>query len=619
MQPGRIVAGRYRLDEVIGRGGMGTVWRATDQQLNTVVALKRANIGDIDDIGDNTDAAGSAGGRKALRRLRREARIAAELTHPHVVRVLDVVPDDWQWWLVMEYVPSRNLAEVIREQGTLEPRRAARLGAQLADALATVHARGVQHRDVKPGNVLVTTDGAAKLADFGISRTMHGDETPTSSGLIPGTPGYLAPEVADGREPGTASDVFSLGATLFAAVEGTTPVGASTPAMAAVRRAAEGKFLAPRRAGPLAPVLGALLRLHAADRPDAACAARLLRDVADGRVPVIPTGTRRRVRRSLVAPAVALAGALLITTGLLVFGPDEATQTAAVTVGDPRTADPCALAATVPLAQFQPQLDAGYGSFDRCDVTLHDDDQSMVDVVVQFAAPDDALPVARRRPRLERTGQLAIERLPAEGDVCERHVLLPDGNVVEVTAKPVNDVPPVFGGRPADMCGIANVATTSAADVLNRGGQIRRRAPFPAGSLGRRHACTSVDGAALSAAVPELRTTDAHPGFGDWECRWFNDAQPAELLVIFDRDSQPLREGRDGTVYRIGARAAAWEPNGYGSGGCTVKVMNGKYPDATGSRKVELLTVDVKRAGFTPDQMCGPARALAQAAAAQFS
>ena len=128
--------------------------------------------------------------------------------------VLDVVPDDWQWWLVMEYVPSRSLAEVIKEQGPLEPRREARLGAQLADALATVHAKGVQHRDVKPGNVLVATDGGMKLADFGISHTVHGDETPTSTGLIPGTPGYLAPEVAGRREPDPASDVFSLGAAI---------------------------------------------------------------------------------------------------------------------------------------------------------------------------------------------------------------------------------------------------------------------------------------------------------------------------------------------------------------------------------------------------------------------
>ena len=614
MQPGQIVAGRYRLDEVIGRGGMGTVWRATDQQLDTVVALKRAHHDDIDN--DNTDAADSAAGRKALRRLRREARIAAELTHPHVVSVLDVVPDDWQWWLVMEYVPSRSLAEVIKEQGTLEPRRAARLGAQLADALATVHAKGVQHRDVKPGNVLVATDGGAKLADFGISRTMHGDETPTSTGLIPGTPGYLAPEVADGHEPRTASDVFSLGATLFAAVEGTTPVGAPTPPMAAVRRAVEGKFLAPRRAGPLAPVLGALLRLHPADRPDAACAARLLGDVAEGRVPVIPTGRRRRIRRGLLVPAAALVGALSITAGLLVFQSD----TAAATVGDPRTADPCALIDTAPLAELDPELDASYGSFDRCDVVLREGGHRMVDVEVRFGGPDAAQAVVSARPKLEQIGRVRVERrrIDAAGE-CARNVLLPDGYLVWVIAKPVDsDVAPVLNGRPAEMCPIADVATSTVATVLNRGGEIRRRAPFPAGSLGTRDACLLLDDAALSTAVPGMNTTDAHPGFGNWECRWFNNPAPQKIHVIFERDVEPLRAGDDGTLYQIGTHTAAWEPNGYGSHGCTADVTNGMYQDATGRRKVELLTVDVNAAGFTPDQMCGPARALAEAATAKL-
>jgi hypothetical protein len=412
--------------------------------------------------------------------------------------------------------------------------------------------------------------------------------------------------------------VFSLGSTLFAAVEGTSPVGASTPAMAAVRRAADGKFLAPRHAGPLAPVLGALLRFHPADRPDAACAARLLGDVADGRVPVIPAGRRSRGRRGLVVPAVVLAGAVSITAGLLLFRP----AAAASTMGDPRTADPCALVDTASLEPLgKAVLDGGYGSLDRCDAVISAGDQPMVDVEARFGTPSDAQDVATGRPKLEQVGQLRVDRPPVDADnECARNVLLPDGYLVWVTAKPANgDIPPVLHGSPAKMCQIADLATAGATAALNRGGEIpRRRAPFPNGSLGTRDACTLLDDAAFSTAVPGLRANDVHPGFGNWECRWSNNPRPQKIHVIFERNSQPLREGDDGTLYQIGARTAAWKPNGYGSNGCTVNVMNGIYPDATGSRKVELLTVDVNSAGFTPDQMCGPARALAEAATAKL-
>ena len=153
----------------------------------------------------------------------REARINARLQHPHVVAVFDVVEHEGQPCLVMELVPSRTLAEVLREQGTLAPPEAARVGSQVASALAAAHGLGIVHRDVKPSNILIGEDGRARISDFGISRAT-GDTTLTMTGMINGTPAYLAPEVARGNESTRPSDVFSLGSTLYAALEGSSTV-----------------------------------------------------------------------------------------------------------------------------------------------------------------------------------------------------------------------------------------------------------------------------------------------------------------------------------------------------------------------------------------------------------
>src|SRR5882757_2844032 len=224
---------------------MGTVWRATDQELDRVVAMKRAHSVDGDDTGSG--------------RLRYEARIAAGFQHPNIVTVFDVVTEDADRWLVMEYVPSRSLAEILAERRTLPPTQVAHLGEQVAAALGAVHEKGVVHGDVKPGNVLVTTSGIAKLTDFGVSRTVWGEITLTSTGPVMGTPAYLAPEVMDGQQPTAAADVFSLGATLFAAVEGGPPFGSGENPLIALRRAALGDAEPFRLAGPLQPLLATML------------------------------------------------------------------------------------------------------------------------------------------------------------------------------------------------------------------------------------------------------------------------------------------------------------------------------------------------------------------------
>jgi eukaryotic-like serine/threonine-protein kinase len=322
VRTGQVIAGRYRLQAQVGSGGMGVVWRAVDEELGQVVAVKRA----ARPAGADND--------RMRRRMRREAKIAAGLHHPHVVAFLDEVVDSHERWLVMKYVPSQSLAQILDGFGPLHPHQVTHIGVQIASALEAVHAQGIVHRDVKPGNVLVTENGTAKLTDFGISRPLCGDVTVTDSGVIGGTVAFLASEVADGEQATPASDVFALGATLFAAVEGIPPFGTADNPLLVLRRAAAGDLLPFRRAGPLAPVLSALLQPDPAKRPDAARAGQMLQELAAAgnagsrplRWPVGAAGRPRRSRRRAVATAGACVAALATVAGLLVFRPAGSTS-----------------------------------------------------------------------------------------------------------------------------------------------------------------------------------------------------------------------------------------------------------------------------------------------------
>ncbi len=240
-----LIADRYRVVRPIGRGGMGTVWLCEDGVLNRRVAVKR--IGGLP--GDDIDQAARA---------MREARVTAALNHDHAVSVFDVVDDGGATWLVMEYVPSRTLAELIKTEGPLTPRRAATIGGQVADALATAHGLAILHRDVKPGNILVSEGDRAKISDFGIARG-HTDLTLTQTGMMIGTPTYFAPELARGEHPSFASDVWALGATLFSAVEGKPPFPAQETPLATLGLIARESAPRAERAGPLADVIAAML------------------------------------------------------------------------------------------------------------------------------------------------------------------------------------------------------------------------------------------------------------------------------------------------------------------------------------------------------------------------
>ena len=247
-----VIAGRYTLEREVGRGGMGSVWLGLDEVLGRQVALKRVGM-----------APGV--GTPDLERAEREARLAARLNHPHVVAVYDLVTEGDEQWLVMEYIEGSTLAELVRRDGALSPDRAGVVLGQAADALAAAHAAGIVHRDVKPSNILVAPDGQVKLSDFGIARA-EADASLTQTGLVTGSPAYLSPEVASGQQATDASDVWSLGATLFHALAGHPPYEVGDNLLGALFRIVHEEPPRLPGAGWLAPVLIATMCREPADR-----------------------------------------------------------------------------------------------------------------------------------------------------------------------------------------------------------------------------------------------------------------------------------------------------------------------------------------------------------------
>ncbi|MEU6928676.1 serine/threonine-protein kinase [Streptomyces sp. NPDC046374] len=292
---GLLLAGRYRLGESIGRGGMGKVWRAHDEVLHRVVAVKELTAGRFVAEAD----------RLVLHaRTQKEARAAARITHPGVVTVHDVLEHDDRPWIVMQYVDGPSLADAAKEAGTIEPREAARIGLHVLGALRAAHAAGVLHRDVKPGNVLLARDGRVLITDFGIA-AIEGDSSITRTGELVGSIDYLAPERVQGGDPGPASDLWSLGATLYAAVEGGSPFRRGSP-ISTMQAVVTEEPPYPEKAGPLAPVIVALLRKDPAQRPRVDEAERMLLDAMEGRSPQAAQAyvpTQRVQAEELVAAA----------------------------------------------------------------------------------------------------------------------------------------------------------------------------------------------------------------------------------------------------------------------------------------------------------------------------
>ncbi|MCY7396603.1 MAG: serine/threonine protein kinase [Nocardioides sp.] len=285
-----MIAGRYSLDREIGRGGMGAVWLGRDETLGRAVALKRVGV---PPGGDNPDH----------ERAEREAKMAAKLSHPHVVSVYDLVPDGELMWLVMEYVEGTNLAELIRANGSLPVDQAAPILAQTADALAAAHEVGVVHRDIKPSNILVTPEGQVKLSDFGIARAI-GDPALTQTGLVTGSPAYLAPEVASGGSATAMSDIWSLGATAYHAIQGHPPYDVGDNLLGALYRIVHEDPPRPSTPGWLLPLFEATMTREEGQRWDAEEVRRFL--VAGPGA--VPTTRIRRPRATTAAAVGADAG-----------------------------------------------------------------------------------------------------------------------------------------------------------------------------------------------------------------------------------------------------------------------------------------------------------------------
>lgn len=522
---------------------MGSVWRATDLELRRVVAVKRATNGDGDVI-------------------RREARAGASLQHPHVITVFDVVTEEGERWLVMEYLPSRSLAQVVREDGKLPPEQAARVGAQVADALRAMHAQGVVHRDITPGNVLVGDDGTVKLADLGVA--VWADATQTGEHHVAGTPGYTAPEVVSGHVATPAADIYSLGATLMDAVEPD---------------------------GPLAAVLASLTDQKPARRPTAELAHAALVD----RTPM----RGRRVRRGVLVTTGILALAAAVAVAVTLWpsvppGPEI--------IGDAHTADPCPFLRASDFDRFGPhRLDPDYGDFNQCRLDINVPGRGHAQVVLLLMdGPDGG---SGDFPLPAKPGKIDIDRPGHEFGNCHRVVRMPQRYRVMIVAG--------YPKLPAiDACDIAEAPVGTVVDRLESRQVPRRATAFPSGSLARVDACALLGTEDLPR---QLREATALPGFAHWECTWSVHGGLVRAVVLLHRRERLKPEPEEVIPVTLDdGREAFVLPNEWREDKCLVEIPFRLYTSDDGSERAEYAAV-VVRDSQTSEQRCAVATQLATA------
>ncbi|WP_240661892.1 serine/threonine-protein kinase [Streptomyces sp. WAC 06738] len=644
VRSGEEFADRYVLREVIGAGRGGDVWLAHDTVVGQDVALKP----------ERTDGEGET----AVRRLLGEPRAMAKFRdHPHVVTLYDVVTvapegdggDAETYWFVMEYVPGGGLDR----HPLVSPEEAARIGAQLADALVALHEEGIVHCDVKPANIGLTRRGDAKLLDFGAAYRVGGSETITFNGPFSYTPDYAAPELARGSVPRPVSDVFCLAATLYALITGTPPRGSEPGERESTGRLedagtwentrslrhlqAEQGFveLDPDAVGPLYPALAAMLRRNPRQRPDATEARQLLEEVAAagprpskdtatalGDAAAFDTLTKRR-RRPLLAAALGV-GAVMALALVFVLGGDgedgkpasgdgrRGQQGARALIGSPHTADVCALADTSVLDQFAGEdvrKDVDYGNFDRCDVLVGVDDETRIDVsirLLQSSPPQGAEPIRT-------IGRIDIVEDEAENDECSR-LLTTGGSTGETVVQVrVNMGEGSVNGGNATLCTVAERAAASAAEILDAGPIPRRASAYPQTSLVWGNACELLDATALS-VVPGLRADVPDAAIANWGCEWSSTVDDLDAEVSFFRD-QP-GSAQDGTVLTLSGYRTVVKTNDEGDT-CSALVEHHRYKGQDAVTAAEMVRLDVH--GERPtEELCGMAKDLAASAAARL-
>ncbi|MFB4313100.1 serine/threonine-protein kinase [Actinomadura sp. 21ATH] len=450
----RVIAGRYRLVRRLGQGAMGVVWRARDEELGRDVAVKELLI---------SERLGPEEREQAARRAMREARAAALLKHESIVTVHDVVIDGGRPCIVMDLLPGRSLDAIVDEEGPMPPDRAARVGLDILAALRVAHARGVLHRDVKPDNIFLRDDGRAVLTDFGLA-SLEGDAPLTQEGYLVGSPSFMAPERVRREPSGPASDLWSLGATLYGLVEGRLPFP-QTSLVGTLSAVLTEEPDHPESAGPLTPVLLGLLVKDPAARLTAEEAAHALRALAAGEPslpatplppgpgaflpvarPMIPASAAPprkggRGRRIAVAAAACLAGAAAVACAAFLVlkagsgDPDSgdarprtaASATAAAPARFAAPPDPCGLITAEQASRLVPSFSTSNGS-DR-DATGTSRSCSWSTGAV--AEGDDALDVevraasgaadARREFGEERRNATAVTNLGGLGEAAFAH------------------------------------------------------------------------------------------------------------------------------------------------------------------------------------------------------
>ena len=305
-----MVAGRYRLSAVIGRGGMGVVWQARDELLSRDVAVKEMIW---------PSALTGQEQRGACRRATREAQVAARLNHRNVVRIFDIVEEDGRPWIVMELLPYRSLLDVIQDEGPVAPAEAAKVGLQILAALRAAHSEGIVHRDVKPANILIGPGNRVVLTDFGIAWAADSPAV-TTAGVLLGSPSYIAPERARGGHSGASGDLWGLGASLYTAVEGHPPFERAN-VLASITAVVTDELAPATHAGPLWPVLSGLLRKDPDQRLDAAATERMLRDVSAAPAYVVtPAAPSPRRPQGSLAAAVGSAALVVLAAGGVAVG-----------------------------------------------------------------------------------------------------------------------------------------------------------------------------------------------------------------------------------------------------------------------------------------------------------
>lgn len=652
--PGYRLLDRYELVRYIDSGAAGTVWEARDHTLGQTVALKHVAF-------PATTAAQQEEADENRARTLREARVAARLRgHPRVVSIYDVAEVAGDLWLVLEYLPSRSLRAVLAEEGPLPVDRVARIGGAVAAALAHAHDAGITHRDVKPGNVLLGDDGRTiKLTDFGIA---HAEQEVglTRSGIVSGTPAYMSPEQARGDECAPASDVFSLGATLYRAVEGTPPFGEDEVYVRLMHRVAYGVMTPPRAAGRFTPLLMQLLELDPSTRPDAGTAGRLLdayvratSDPTDDPTAATPPGHAREsattpsstststpAASSVPTPATpppaspppvppasrrwsgprarwlaaaAVVVVLLIGSGVAVVAsgaldrdlaelPDSVGAVA--TAGDLATADPCALVDAATMSRFGPARIGPGGNIGECRVTVQtaNGGQGRTDVHFSSAATERIDAVGAPRD----LGGLSIVTEGITGQGCSTYLRFPDGTAVAVQTAggPYGVVP--------DRCAINDVAVAVAANRLAENGITFRPGWQGRISLAGRNACAAA--VPVAGVVPDLdvlRTTGYVNGSNCYLGRAVRGSPYANVQLALEPSGSFSNYG---TATEVGGKAVYTRGvQGYQNPiACRVTVVHKPSYDLGASGPAEAVTAQVEGAQAYPEQ-CREATDLALA------